>query len=141
MQAGEWSFDQQEISVDRYKTRVEIPLRQSGTLRGNIRYITNENSVEIVQRNEGFRFTIVAADNKLKQTVVTDGQGNFITFLPSGDYSITLDQRTLPEHTECKTMVRYFTIEGSKVTEIEPFDIEVKTRRVNVRKFFAQKKQ
>ncbi|MFA5695759.1 MAG: carboxypeptidase-like regulatory domain-containing protein, partial [Proteiniphilum sp.] len=141
MRAGEWSFNQQEISVDRFKTRVEIPLRQSGTLRGYIRYITGENSVEIVQRNEGFRFVVTSNDEKLKQTVVTDGQGNFITFLPSGDYSITLDQRTLPEHTTCKTMVRYFSIEGGKITKLEPFDIEIKTRKVNVRKFFAQKKE
>ena len=139
LQSGEWSFNRKEIEVDRYKTRVEIPLRQSGTLQGSIRYIVEENSIEIKQRNEGFRFTVTSADGKLKQTVVTDGQGNFITFLPTGEYSITLDQRTLPDHTECNEPVQDFIIEGGVTSKLKPFDIEVKTRQINVRKFFSQK--
>lgn len=138
IQPGEWSFNRQEIVVDKYKTRIEIPLRQSGTLQGSIRYIVDENSIEIKQRNEGFRFTITSNDGKLKQTVVTDGQGNFITFLPTGDYSITLDVRTLPEHTECEETVKNFTIEGGGVVKLEPFEVVVKTRQINIKKFFAQ---
>ena len=138
LQAGEWSFSRQEIEVNSYKTGVEIPLRQSGTLQGGIRYIVGENSIEIKQRNEGFRFTITSNDGKLRQTAVSDGQGNFITFLPTGNYSITLDVRTLPEHTEIEETVKDFTIEGGGVVKLEPFDIVVKTRQINVRKFFAQ---
>lgn len=138
LQAGEWSFSRQEIEVNSYKTSVEIPLRQSGTLQGSIRYIVGENSIEIKQRNEGFRFTITSNDGKLRQTAVSDGQGNFITFLPTGNYSITLDVRTLPEHTEIEETVKDFTIEGGGVVKLEPFDIVVKTRQINVRKFFAQ---
>ncbi|MDD4698028.1 MAG: carboxypeptidase-like regulatory domain-containing protein [Fermentimonas sp.] len=139
MQAGEWSFDQQEVVVNRYKTKIDIPLRQSGTLQGSIRYIVSENSIEIKQRYEGFRFTVTSSDGKLRQTVVTDGQGNFITFLPTGEYSITLDQKTLPEHTECKEPVQNFTIEGGETCKLKPFDIEVRTRQLKVKKFFAQK--
>lgn len=141
MQTGEWSFDQQVININRYKLQLEIPLRHSGTLQGNILYIAGENSIEIDRRSEGFRFTINRSDGKLKQTVVTDGQGNFITFLPTGEYSIVLDQKTLPEHTECKETVETFTISGGKVTKLKPFKIEIKSRRVNVRKFFAQSKE
>ena len=108
-------------------------------MQGSIRYIVGENSIEIKQRNEGFRFTITSNDGKLRQTVVTDGQGNFITFLPTGEYSITLDQRTLPDHTECNEPVQDFIIEGGVTSKLKPFDIEVKTRQINVRKFFSQK--
>lgn len=139
MQPGEWSFDQKEISVHRFRTTVEIPLRQSGTLQGSIRYIMGENNVEIVPRYEGFRFTVISSDGKLEQTVVTNDHGKFITFLPAGEYSIVLNKKTLPEHTECKESVRTFAIAGGRVTQLEPFHIEVKTRKVNVRKFFARK--
>jgi hypothetical protein len=97
-----------------------------------------ENSVEIAPRYEGFRFTVTSTDGKLEQTVATNDLGKFITFLPAGEYSIVLNKKTLPEHTECKESVRTFAIAGGKVTQLEPFDIEVKTRRVNVRKFFAR---
>ena len=76
---------------------------------------------------------------KFQQTVVTDAYGRFITFLPVGVYTITLDQRTLPEHTGCKEPVRNFTMEAGKVNELEPFVIEVKSRKVNVKKFYAGK--
>jgi hypothetical protein len=139
MKAGQWSFDQKKIKVDGFKTRIEIPLRQSGTLQGSIRYEAGENSVEIVQRTEGFRFTISGNEGKFLQTVVTDANGRFITFLPVGEYTITLDQRTLPEHTECKEPVRNFRMEAGKVNELEPFVIEVKSRKVNVKKFYDEK--
>jgi len=136
IQTGQWSFDQQEFKVDGFKTRIEIPLRQSGTLRGSIRYEEGEYSMEIVQRTEGFRFTISGNSGKFQQTVVTDAYGRFITFLPVGEYTITLDQKTLPEHTECKEPVRNFRMEAGRLNELEPFVIGVKTRKVNVRKFF-----
>lgn len=138
MQGGEWSFCQQEINVQRYKTRVEIPLRQSGTLRGCIRYLAGENSIEIIRRREGFRFSIASSDGKVKQTVVSDEQGNFITFLPVGNYYITLDQKTLPEHTECKEQRRGFRIIAGDLNHLDSFVIEVKSRQVNVRKFSQQ---
>lgn len=141
MQAGQWSFNQQEIEVSRFKTVVQIPLRQSGTLKGSIRYESGENSVEIVRRNEGFRFTISGNGGKFQQTVVTDGNGRFITFLPVGEYTITLDKRTLAEHTDCTELERNFRMEAGGVNELEPFVIGVKTRKVNVKKFFAQEVQ
>jgi len=141
MQTGEWSFGQQEIEVNRFKTVTEIPLRQSGTLQGSIRYEASENSVEIVQRNEGFRFTISGHGGRFQQTVVTDDYGRFIAFLPVGEYTITLDKRTLVEHTDCAEPVQNFRMEVGRVNELEPFVIGIKTRKVNVKKFFAQEVQ
>jgi hypothetical protein len=139
MQTGRWSFDQRKITVGSSKTKIDIPLKQSSSLRGSIRYEAGENSVEIVQRNEGFRFTISGNGGKFLQTVVTDANGRFITFLPVGEYTITLDQRTLPEHTVCKEPMRNFRMESGKVNELKPFVIEVKSRKVNVKKFYGDK--
>jgi hypothetical protein len=136
VRTGQWTFDQKEIEMKSFKTNVEIPLRQSGTLRGSIRYESGENSVEISPRYEGFRLIITGSDEKVVQTVVTDGSGSFITFLPVGEYKITLDKNTLMEHTQCKDLQRSFRIEAGKVNRLDPFVIEVKTRKVNVRKFF-----
>jgi len=138
IQAGEWSFEPHEIDVSQFKTEVSIPLRQCGTLRGSIRYLTGENSVQIIQRYEGFRFTISDNSGKFRQTVVTDADGRFVTFLPVGEYTITFDERTLVEYTECKEPIQNFRMETGKMNELEPFVIEVKTRKVNVKKFYAQ---
>lgn len=140
VQSGKWTFEQKELAVNSFRTEVEIPLRQSGTLHGSIRYVTGEHSVEIVPRLEGIRFTITNADAKLHQTVVTDENGGFVAFFPAGKYTIKLDNKTMMELTECKEPMRTFEIEAGKVNKQAPFIIEVKERKVNVRRFFAQPK-
>lgn len=138
MQAGQWSFDQQTFKVNRFSTQVEIPLRQSGTLKGKIRYSEGENSVDVVQRYEGLRFYITGTDDGVRQTVVTGSDGSFLTFLPVGKYAVSLDLKTLVEHTHCAKPQRMIQIEAGKVIELEPFDIQIQSRKVNVKKFFAQ---
>lgn len=137
VQAGRWLFDQKKITVESGRTMISIPLKQGGTLRGGIRYISDENSVEIMQRLEGFRFTVKDSDGATVQTIVTLADGKFTTFLPMGSYTITLDTKTLPEHTECKDYTRDITIEAGKVTALDPFEIKVKERKVNLKRFFV----
>jgi hypothetical protein len=135
MQTGRWFFDQTKITVNSSKTKIDIPLKQSGTLRGSIRYIAGRHSVEIIPRYEGLRFTITNADKTVTQTVVTDSEGEFLTFLPVGEYTITLDKKTLVEHTDCKEAVRTFKIEAGNATKLDVFDIEIKSRQVNITRF------
>jgi len=137
MQAGRWFFNQKNITVGSARTAISIPLKQGGTLRGSIRYISDENSVEIVQRHEGLRFVITNADGETVQTVVTGADGKFTTFLPMGTYTIGLNIKTLPEHTECKDYSRTFTVEAGKTVILDPFEIEVKERKVNMKRFFV----
>lgn len=138
MQVGRWFFDRKKITVNSTRTKIDIPLKQNGTLRGNIRYVAGEHSLEIVPRYEGLRFTITNTGKSVVQTVVTDAEGRFRTFLPVGEYIITLDKKTLLEHTDCEDFTRTFKIEAGKVNELEPFIIEIKSRKVNVKKFFAE---
>ena len=140
MQTGQWSFDQQTFKVDRFSTQVEIPLRQSGTLKGKIRYSEGENSVDVIQRYEGVRFIITGTDHQIRQIVVTGSDGHFLTFLPVGEYSILLDVKTLVEHTYCAEPQRLIKIEAGKVIDLEPFEIQIQSRKVNVKKFFAEQK-
>jgi len=136
--AGRWFFDQKKVPVNRARTTVDIPLKQSGTLRGGIRYEIGENSVEINPRYEGVQFTVSNDDKSFTQTIVTDGQGRFTTFLPVGEYTLTLNEKTLIEHTYCDETTVSIKIEAGKVSQLEPFVIKVQERRVNVRRFFSE---
>ncbi|RNC63983.1 carboxypeptidase regulatory-like domain-containing protein [Proteiniphilum sp. X52] len=137
LQAGRWCFDREKITVNSAGTVINIPLKQSGTLQGRVGYISDENSVEILPRYEGHRFMVMDAGGAVVQTVVTDADGKFTTFLPMGTYTITLDAKTLPEHSQCKDYSRAFTIEAGKTTVLDLFQIEVKERKINIKRFFA----
>ncbi|WP_418893087.1 hypothetical protein [Limibacterium fermenti] len=135
MSASSWYFRPVDVTVNRSKTKVDIPLTQSGTLRGNIRYIFGKHSVDLVPRYEGLRFIITNTHREVEHVAVTDGQGNFMTFLPVGEYSITLDKSTLLKNTDCKDFIRSFRIEAGEVNKLEPFTIETKSRNVNIKQF------
>lgn len=137
IQTGRWFFDRKKITAKSARTVINISLKQSGTLQGSVGYISDENSVEILPRYEGLRFIVINTDGTVVQTVVTDADGKFTTFLPMGTYTITFDTKTLPEHSECKDYTRTFTIEAGKTTVLDPFEIEVKERKINIKRFFA----
>ena len=134
-QSNRWFFDQKVFDVSSSKTMLNIPLKQNGTITGKVEYVEGEFSVDIVPRYEGIRFIISNSDNTISRTVITDGSGKFITFLPNGDYTIQLDKKTLLEHTDCIDFERNISIEAGKTTNLDNFIIEVKERKVNVRRF------
>lgn len=132
---GSWTFDEKKIEVNKFKTKIDIPLKQSGTLQGSVKYLVSEFSMSTTQRLEGFRFTISNNDNSIKRTVVSDNKGNILTFLPNGIYTIQLSKSTLPEHTDCVNSQQIFQIEAGKLTKLDDFEIVVKERKINIKRF------
>lgn len=132
---GSWTFDEKKIEVNKFKTKIDIPLKQSGTLQGSVKYLVSEFSMSTTQRLEGFRFTISNNDNSIKRTVVSDNKGNILTFLPNGIYTIQLSKNTLPEHTDCVNSQQIFQIEAGKLTKLDDFEIVVKERKINIKRF------
>ncbi len=130
-----WFFNEMKVDIDNYQTKINIPLKQSGTLQGSIKYVAGEFSMNTTQRYEGIRFTIINNDGSIKRTVVSDGNGNIITFLPNGEYTINLAKSTLPEHTDCVNSEQIFQIEAGRVTKLDDFEIVVKEREINVKRF------
>lgn len=132
---GSWTFDEKKIEIENFKTKINIPLKQSGTLQGSVKYVVGEFSMSTVQRQEGIRFSITNNDNSIKRTVVSDNNGNILTFLPNGIYTIQLNKNTLPEHTDCVNHQQIFQIEAGRVTKLDDFEIVVKERKINIKRF------
>ena len=135
LRAGRWFFNSKDFEVNSYRKTLNIPLKQSGTLQGNIRYVAGELSMDINERYEGLRFTITNEKRGFTRTVVTDGRGSFITFLPNGVYTIQLNKNTLPENTDCENYQQVFQIEAGKITGLDEFEIKIKERKINIKRF------
>lgn len=134
--ASRWFFNRKKVVVDGARTVINIPLTQSGTLRGGIHYETGEHSMEVALKYEGIRVIVTGVTDKtFTRTLITDARGQFLVFLPMGEYTLTLDKNTLAEHTLYEEPDRVFTIEAGKVNEMEPLAIQVQSRRINVKRF------
>ncbi len=131
-----WFYTGQPLVVTKFKTKVQIPLQQTGTISGKIIYDFDRNtSAEMILKYSGIRFQIINVDNEVVQRPVTNDDGAFLAFLPTGDYKIILDQNSLEQNTFCEQPQQNLTVRAGKIIEIPTFKIGVKSRRVNMKRF------
>ncbi len=130
-----WYYDEAEIEMNKHHYVLEIPLHQNGTVQGKIDYEFNaKTSVDFDPKIGGIIFNIYRKD-ELLQRVVTDDNGEFISFLESGNYKIELNQNSLPANTYVERAIAEAKVEAGKIVILEPFVIRVKEKKIRVKKF------
>jgi hypothetical protein len=130
-----WFNKEISFNVSTFKSRIEIPLHQAGTVKGNITYEYNKKTaVDFVPKYSGISFRITARGEEI-QRIVTNNDGDFLVFLPNGSYYIELLTSGLDRNLIWKNPVQEFNVESGKITTLEPFVLQVKNKTVNIRKF------
>lgn len=130
-----WYYNDTAINVDRHNYDLNLPLHQSGKVEGQIVFDYNtDTALDFDKRNYGFAFNVMQNGNLL-QKVQTNDNGHFTIFLPTGEYSIVLDEQSLPVNTYCTMKSQDVKLETGKIAVIPPFPINVKEKRINTKKF------
>ena len=130
-----WYYDDATFEVDRHTHNLSIPLHQSGKMQGQVSFNYNTNTVvEFQHRASGISFSIMK-DNKLVKKVYTDDDGKYISFLPIGNYVISIDEKSLPANTFCETINYDITLKAGEIVVVPEFIIKVKEKKINTKKF------
>lgn len=130
-----WYYDETEFSVDKHHYTLEIPLHQNGTTQGKVTYdFDAKTAVDFTPKTGGILFNIYRND-QLVQRIITDDNGEFASFLPSGNYRIELNKNSLPSNTYCERSTDAFKVEAGKIIHVEPFVIKVREKVIRVKKF------
>ncbi|WP_200247471.1 COG1470 family protein [Chryseobacterium paridis] len=130
-----WYYDEVEFEVNKHHHFLEIPLHQNGTSKGKVIYEFDAKKVmDFTPKLGGIIFNVFRNDHFL-QRVITDDNGEFISFLESGDYRIELSVNSLPANTYCERITSDFKVEAGKIINLEPFMIKVKEKNIRVKKF------
>ncbi|MDD4398377.1 MAG: hypothetical protein PHS01_02355, partial [Dysgonamonadaceae bacterium] len=137
LSAGKWFFKAKDITVNKSKTKINIPLIQNGIIQGKIYYTYDKSSLKTELRYSGIRLFITNKESEIIQTVITDNNGHFSTFVPEGDYHLILDKSTLMENTECLDYNRKITIKSEDKIITEDFEVKVKGRHIYMKRFTA----
>lgn len=130
-----WFTQGNEYVIDTYKTAVLIPLHQSGTVSGKIKYDFDAKTVLDFEPKIGGIVFNISQNGKFLQRVSTNDEGEFILFLPTGDYQILLNENSLATNTFCEETAQSFTVAAGKITRIPKFVIKVKEKRINIKRF------
>lgn len=130
-----WYYNDAEFEVHHHHHYVEVPLHQNGTVHGKVTYDFNaKTALDFTPKIEGIVFNIYQND-KLIQRLFTDDNGEFISFLPSGSYRISLNSNSLPLNTYSEQAYTDVKIEAGKITQSQPFIIKVKEKNIRIKKF------
>lgn len=130
-----WFASETTHKADRFKTKLQIPLHQNGSLTGSITYVFDKlKSKETNLRLEGIRFYIMK-DGNIVQRGITNDKGDFIVFLEEGNYRVVIDENSLPADTYCTKGVMEIQVTSGKLVTMPRFEIEVKQKMIEVKQF------
>ncbi|MFL9832438.1 COG1470 family protein [Chryseobacterium terrae] len=130
-----WYYDEYVFNVDSYSYPLNIPLHQNGTLQGKIFFDYNSQvAVDFEHRASSVSFQIIK-EEKIIQRTESDDEGKFNSFLPTGKYTIVLDQSTLPANTYCETKSFDIDVKAGELVIVPDFIIKVREKKVNKKTF------
>ncbi len=133
-----WYYNEVEIEMNKHNYLLQIPLHQNGTIRGKIDYEFNaKTALDFDPKIGGIIFNIYKKDQLLHR-MVTDDSGELISFLPSGDYKIELNENSLPANTYVERTSSEAKVEAGQILVLEPFVIKVKEKKIRVKKFGSE---
>jgi len=133
-----WYAPDQYISLDKKKHRLEIPLKRTGTIKGNLIYSFDEFSYEINRNLQGI--TVVATDeNNLRYVTKTNLEGQIIFYLPIGKYSLSVDGTNLPPEVEIEKNIPQIVLDAEIPANIT-IKLIIKPRKIETKKFISPNK-
>ncbi|SFS61101.1 hypothetical protein [Sphingobacterium wenxiniae] len=125
----------QTITVASRKVQIQVPLQQVGTLRGKV--LIQYDPARSMEADLSLSNYAIIARNQEGQLFHTHTNefGEYSLKLPSGDYDIYLDETKLAQHIFIQHNIRPVRIEIGKVHDISPFELEVKAKQAEVKRF------
>ncbi|WP_069660807.1 carboxypeptidase-like regulatory domain-containing protein [Arcticibacter eurypsychrophilus] len=133
--SGQWYSPDQQILLNQKHIRLEIPLSKTATLKGKITYLFNDFSYEIKKAQLGV--TIQASDERGRVTKTkTDDTGQFVFYLPVGNYTISIASNDLPEEVTCSNNNQDVLVVQEIIGNVN-FELNVKGRKVETKKFVS----
>ena len=133
-----WYAPDQNISLDKKKQRLEIPLKRTGTIRGNLFYSFDQFSYEINRNLQGI--TVVATDeNNVRYVTKTNVEGQIIFYLPIGKYTLSVDGTNLPPEVEVDNNIPPVVLDSENPANIK-IKLVIKPRKIETKKFVSPNK-
>lgn len=138
-QRGWYGTDRQVDIEGKETVRLDIPLRQTGTISGSIAYEYDELlSYATAMDLAGQSVTAANTEGKVFETR-TDDNGRYVLYVPAGSYTLTVNG--LPAQIEvlpAGTQAQPVPVKPGEIVNGVDFTLKVKQRKIEVKKFGQQ---
>ncbi len=114
---------------------VFINLTRMSTIRGKVSYKTNERSYQILPKKNGLKVNVYDVQGNFYRTK-TGEDGNFRLFVPSGEYSVSLDTSELSDYIEFDDDIIEVCLNDAEIKEVN-IGLSVREREIETKRFFS----
>lgn len=132
---NEWHAYSRTIAVNG-DTKAAIGMTRTATIKGSVSYFGSEKSYQIARKKNGLS-VIAVDDNGNVFTTKTDDNGNFVLYVPGGNYTVTLEKAGISEYIEMENNNQPVQAEPSKIKQVD-FKLNIKEKRVETKKFSSR---
>lgn len=127
------------VEISKGTTRLEIPLHKVGIVQGRLS-LNYDPMLSLLTNTRLDLYTIIARNEQGKMfTVRSDEQGRFVFHLPEGEYIICPDVHVFPEHVYMDQSAQTIKVKVGKETPLKTFQLLVKSKEVEVKRFGVKK--
>lgn len=130
-----WYATEKQISLTESKSII-IALERNAVLKGSISYLTETfTSYEVEKKLEGI---LIKATDKYGFEYKTKSResGNFIFFLPPGEYIVEINPGDLPDKIECRSCKENLLVETNSAAFVR-FKLAVQEQKFKIQKFIS----
>lgn len=117
-------------------TTIHIGINKTATIKGAISYYATEKSYQITKKTSGLS-VIAIDDNGNVFNTRTDDNGNFVLYVPKGNYTVTLEKSGVSDYVEVEDNNRQVAAEPNEIQEVK-FKLNIKEKRIETRKFTSR---
>lgn len=130
-----WFAQDYQVNINTKNTKISIPMQLTGIVRGKIEYeLTSKLEYQVTSNLFGFTL-IFTNDNGQTFTVKTNDRGEYTAFLPVGNYTFYILEKSMPEHVFAKKYLNKVTVLQEQNIDYEPLILKIKERKVNIKRF------
>ena len=130
-----WYAEEMQFSLNESNVTLNIPMQLTGVVRGKVEYEDPTKLAYQVSANL-YGFTLIFThENGQVTRVKTNDRGEYSAFLPVGNYTFKIAEKSLPEHVSAEVYLNKVTIEQEKNTVFPPLLLKIKERKVNIKRF------
>ncbi len=130
-----WHAHNRVITINQ-DTKISIGLSKTSTIKGSISYLGTEKSYEITRKTSGLSIIAVDDSGNVFHTR-TDDAGNFVLYVPKGNYTVTLEKAGVSEYVEVENNSQVIQAVPNTIKELQ-FILNIKEKRVETRKFTSR---
>ncbi|GEM_PF-662509 len=131
-----WYAPPANLQLAAKRLRMAVGLQQVGTVGGSVRFQFDARvSFAVDAALSGFTITAKSTTTDHVARAMTDAEGNYLLYLPAGNYEFTIMDSKMPQHVYVEEPIQHVVVEAGQTNAGPVFVLKVEEKQVEIKRF------